>query len=299
MNILITGATGLVGSALTPLLTAKGHRIVALQRQPPTDAHSQPYWCPERKEINLQPAGQIDAVIHLAGENVAQRWSDAAKRRIRDSRVEGTRLLVEKLLEQPARPKAFLCASATGFYGSRGDELLTEQSSPGRGFLADICRDWEAATEPALRAGMRVVNLRFGVVLSKRGGALKKMLPAFRLGLGGKIGNGEHYWSWIAIDDVAKAIEFALMTESLRGPVNIISPNPVRNVEFTRALASVLHRPTFFTVPSFAVKLLMGEMGEEALLSSLRVKPAKLENLGFKFDHSDLQPALEHLIRDA
>jgi uncharacterized protein len=297
MNVLLTGATGVVGSALSPFLTEQGHRVVALQRHKPAGEVRGPYWSPVTNEVNLGPAGPIDAVIHLAGENIAQRWSREAKRRIRDSRVEGTRLLVGTILQHNPRPKVFLCASATGFYGDRGDELLDEESAPGKGFLAEVCREWEAATEPASRNGVRVVNLRFGIVLSRRGGALKKMLTPFRLGLGGKLSNGQHYWSWIAIDDAIRAIGFALTTESIIGPVNVVTPNPVRNIDFTKTLAAILHRPAFFKVPKFAIKLLMGEMGEEALLSSFRVKPAKLQAHQFAFRFPGLRPALEHILR--
>jgi uncharacterized protein len=296
MNVLLTGATGLIGTALTSFSPRQGHKIIPLQRHKPEGEPGRPYWCPTTNEIDLRSAGPIDAVIHLAGENIAQRWSSEAKRRIRQSRVDGTRLLVRAILDQNPRPKVFLCASATGFYGHRGDEILDEQSAPGQGFLADVCREWEAVTEPAARTDLRVVNLRFGIVLSAQGGALKKMLTPFRFGLGGKLSDGRHYWSWIAIHDLVRAIELALTTESVKGPINVVSPNPVRNAEFTKTLASVLHRPAFFNLPKFAIKLLMGEMGEEALLSSFRVKPAKLEAHSFRFHHPDLRTALAHLL---
>ena len=295
MNILMTGATGLIGSHLTPYLTTRGHRVTKLLRSEGPHRR-QPSWCPERDQISLQNAGRFDTVVHLAGENIGQRWSKQVKRRIRESRINGTRLLCETLASEKVRPKVLICASATGIYGNRGDELLDEQSPPGSGFLAEVCREWEAATEIASRNGIRVVNLRFGIVLSGRGGALKRILPAFRLGRGGKLGDGQQYWSWIAIDDLLAIVDLALASETLRGPVNVVSPQPVRNVEFTKTLANAVHRPAFFTVPRFALKLLMGEMADEALLSSFRVRPAKLEQLGFRCQFPELKEALEHLL---
>ena len=295
MNILMTGATGLAGSHLTPYLIERGHRVTPLARRESSDS-GQPSWCPDRNQISLGNGGQWHAVIHLAGENIAQRWSQKAKRRIRDSRVNGTRLLCEALVKQKAPPKVLVCASATGIYGNRGDELLDEQSAPGTGFLADVCREWEAETELANRSGIRVVNLRFGIVLSGRGGALKKMLQAFRLGLGGKLGDGQQYWSWIAIDDLVAAVELGLTNEALRGPVNVVSPQAVRNVDLTKTLAAALRRPALFMVPKFALKLFMGQMAEEALLCSFRVKPAKLEQVDFRFQFPELKGALEHLL---
>lgn len=285
----------MIGSSLKPRMTATGHEVVALVRKNSAGG-SEASWQPDEGDINLKPAGRIDGVVHLAGETIAQRWTPEVKRRIRGSRVEGTRLLCEALLKQTPLPKVLLCASATGYYGNRGEELLDEASAPGSGFLADVCREWEAATDCAKRSGVRVVNLRFGVVLSERGGALKKMLPAFRLGLGGKIGNGEQHWSWIGMDDLVSAVEFALANEGLEGPVNIVAPCPLRNIEFTKALGAVLRRPTFFTVPALAVNAAMGEMGREALLSSFRVKPSKLDQHGFRFHFPELRGALKHLL---
>jgi len=299
MNILITGASGLVGSHLMLYLGERGHSLWPLARSESSDPN-RPSWCPERGQIFLG-AGKprFDAVIHLAGENIAQRWTKEAKRKIRESRVNGTRFLCEALVKQEPSPKVLVCASATGIYGNRGDELLDEQSAPGTGFLADVCREWEAAPEIASRHGIRVVNLRFGIVLSGRGGALKKMLPAFRLGLGGKLGDGQQFWSWVAIDDLLALVDSALNTEALRGPVNAVSPQPVRNAEFTDTLANVLRRPAFFTVRKFALRLLMGQMADEALLSSFRAKPAKLEQLGFRFQFPELKMAFEHLLTKA
>jgi len=298
MNILITGASGLIGSALMQHPGFVEHRLLSLIRKSSVSVATEPHWDPDRGQIDLSPAGKLDAVIHLAGENIAQRWSSAAKQRIMESRINGTRLLCESLLRQSPLPKVLLCASATGFYGDRGDEILDEQKGPGNGFLAEVCERWEAATEPAARAGIRVVNLRFGVVLSRDGGALKKMLPIFRLGLGGRIASGKQYWSWIAIDDVASAIHFALVTEAIRGPINVVSPNPVRNAEFTKALAKALHRPAGFAVPAPIAKVALGQMGKEALLSSFRVAPVKLEQAGFRFQFPEISGAFEHSLRD-
>jgi uncharacterized protein (TIGR01777 family) len=253
-------------------------------------------WNPDTGQIDLGRAGDIDAVIHLAGETIAQRWTPKTKQRIRDSRVEGTRLLAETLATMPAPPKVLVCASATGFYGDRGEEWLDEKSAPGAGFLADVCQEWEQAAQPARERGIRVVHLRIGIVLTPKGGALAKMLPSFRLGLGGRLGDGRAYWSWIALDDLLEAIQHAFADASVHGPVNVVSPNPVTNAEFTKTLGRVLNRPTILPVPRFAVDLLFGEMGREAILPSFRVKPAKLTEAGFRFGFPDLEPALRHLL---
>jgi uncharacterized protein (TIGR01777 family) len=296
MEILITGATGLIGSALVPYLKERGHNVTLLRRTKTAAPAGQPHWNPQRGEIDLSGCRPFDAVIHLAGESIAQRWSAEVKRRILESRVKATGLLCEGLLRQSIQPKCLLCASATGYYGDRGDDELDEQSKPGTGFLAEVCQAWEGAAGPAARNVMRVVNLRFGIVLSGRGGALKKMLVPFRLGLGGKFGNGRQFWSWISIHDLLAVVELALTSADLEGPVNVVSPHSVRNAEFTKTLAAVLHRPALFSVPKPAIKLLMGEMGEEALLSSFRVKPAKLEKAQFPFKFPELKQALEHLV---
>jgi len=253
-------------------------------------------WNPAAGQIDLGSAGDIDAVIHLAGETIAQRWSSEAKRRIRDSRVEGTRLLSEALAKMPAPPKVLICASATGFYGDRGEEWLDEKSTSGRGFLPEVCQEWESAANPARARGIRVVHLRLGIVLTPKGGALARMLPPFRSGIGGRLGDGRSYWSWIALDDLLEAIQRALADASLQGPVNVVSPNPVTNAEFTKTLGRVLNRPRILPVPRFAVELLFGEMGREAILSSFRVKPTKLIESGFRFRFPDLESALRHLL---
>lgn len=240
-----------------------------------------------------------DAVVHLAGENIARaRWSERQKALIRDSRVKGTRLLCDLLARYSPPPKALVCASAVGYYGDRADEILKEESAPGSGFLADVCREWEAATQPAVERGIRVVNLRIGIVLSPMGGALAKMLTPFKLGVGGTIGSGRQYMSWIALDDVVGAIHFALTNESLHGPVNAVAPNPVTNREFTHTLGRVLSRPTLFPMPAFAARLVLGEMADALLLASARVEPAQLLASGFTFRHPDLEAALRALLKD-
>ena len=293
MNILVTGASGLIGRAASVALATGGHRVIPLRRGA---GGAGPTWQPEKGEINLAPAGPIDAVLHLAGEGIAQRWTPAVKQRIRDSRVHGTRLLCEALAKLPQPPKSLVCASATGFYGSRGDEWLDESSAPGFGFLADICQQWEAAAAPAVMSGIRVVHLRFGIVLAKEGGALAKMLPAFKLGLGGRLGDGRAWWSWIAIDDLVKVIHVALTDNSLSGPVNAVAPNPVTNAEFTCAMGHALPRPTPFPVPRFVIKAVFGEMGREALLASARVKPTALLKRGFTFQQQEIEPALRAIL---
>ena len=299
MNILLTGASGLIGAALASHLAAHGHRVIELRRKAAIAPGPHATWNPDAGQIDLSHAGPLDAVVHLAGEPIAQRWTPAARARIRESRVRGTRLLCEALAQRPQPPATLVCASATGFYGHRGDEILDERSPSGSGFLADVCREWEAAAAPAVQRGLRVVNLRFGVVLATQGGALAKMLPAFRCGLGGPIGNGRQYWSWITLDDLLGAILHALTHAALRGPVNAVTPHPVTNREFARTLGAVLSRPAFLTLPALVVKLLLGAMGEEALLASARVQPTELEEAGFAFQFSALEPALRHLLKKA
>jgi uncharacterized protein (TIGR01777 family) len=297
VRILISGASGLLGSAIRPALNAAGHATSALVRRTPAESEVQ--WDPARP-LNPEKLGAFDAVIHLAGKNIAGRWTEQFKREIRDSRVVGTQTLAVAAAESfraTGTPKTFIAASAVGYYGDRGDEILTEQSPPGSGFLADVCQEWEHATAPAANAGIRVVNLRIGAVLAKQGGALKAMLPIFRLGLGGPVGNGRQYLSWIALPELVGIFLFALTNDQLRGPVNAVSPNPVRNAEFTHTLAKVLHRPAIFPLPAFAVKALLGEMGESLLLASARVRPAKLEAAGYRFQHPELVDALRSILK--
>jgi uncharacterized protein (TIGR01777 family) len=254
-------------------------------------------WNPQAERFDASPLDGVDAVVHLAGENIAaSRWNARVKQRLRDSRVAATRRLCEGLAEMSSRPKVLVCASAIGFYGDRGDELLDEESRPGSGFLADLAQDWECATAPAAEAGIRVVNLRFGVILSPKDGALAKMLMPFKLGVGGRVGSGKQYWSWISIDDAAGAIHHTMMTDDLVGPVNAVAPNPVTNQEFTKTLGRVLRRPTFVPMPAFAARLALGEMADELLLASSRVEPRKLIQSGYDFRQPTLEAALRHLL---
>ena len=251
-------------------------------------------WNPAEPLDPAKLAG-CDAVVHLAGKNIAGYWTAKFKQEVRDSRVQGTQTLARAAAEsfrRSGQPRVFISASAIGYYGNRGDELLTEESPPGQGFLPEVSQQWEAATNAAREAGVRVVNLRIGVVLARDGGALPPMLLPFRLGLGGRIGSGKQYWSWVSLDDVVGIILFALQNDSLRGPVNVVSPEPARNEEFVRALGEELHRPTIFPLPAFVVRTLMGEMGDAALLGSARVEPAKLKAAGYQFRHPHLRDAL-------
>jgi hypothetical protein len=294
MNILVTGASGFVGSALIARLTSGGHRVLPLRRAA-NGGKAGPTWNPRAGQIHLEPAGELDAVIHLAGENIAQRWTRAARARIRASRVDATRLLCEALASLPQPPRVLVCASATGFYGDRGDEVLDERSAAGTGFLPEICQAWEAAADAARQRGIRVAHLRLGLVLARHGGALARMLPAFRLGLGGRLGAGRQYWSWIAMEDLLRVVDRALQDDRLSGPVNAVSPAAITNAEFTRALAQALRRPAFLPVPAFAVRLLFGEMGREALLASTRARPARLAEHDFEFRFPKLDEAFTHL----
>jgi uncharacterized protein (TIGR01777 family) len=293
MRVLISGASGLVGGALTCALSAIGDSPVALVRRAPRQGEVQ--WNPA-EPLDPEKLAGCDALVHLAGKNVAGYWTKKFKQEIRDSRVQGTRTLADAAAESFRRrgqPRVFVAASAIGYYGNRGDEVLTEESSPGQGFLADVSQQWEAAASPAREAGLRVVHLRIGVVLGRDGGALQPMLPPFKLGLGGRIGSGKQYWSWVALDDVIGTILFALHRDDLSGPVNVVGPEPARNEEFVRALGAELHRPTVFPLPAFAVRALLGEMGDAALLGSARVEPAKLMAAGYQFRHPTLKEALQ------
>lgn len=295
MKILVTGANGLVGGSLVPFLTTGGHEVVRLGRGRKRAGSAS--WDPEKGVIDRAALEGLEAVVHLAGENISTgRWTAAKKARIHDSRVHGTRLLCEALADLERPPKVLVAASAIGFYGDRGRDLVDEDSAPGSGFLADVCKEWEAATAPAAAAGIRVVNLRIGVVLSTAGGALASLLTPFKLGAGGPVGDGHQYMSWIAIDDLVDAIHFALTTPALSGPVNAVAPTPVTNGEFARTLATVLSRPAIVPFPAFAVRLLFGEMGEELLLSSTRVEPHRLQAAGFRYRLPTLESALRHLL---
>ena len=297
MNLTLTGASGFIGRRLMKLLVSNGHNLHVLSRHagtnlPPNvrlsvwDALSGP-----PPEAALRDA---DAVIHLAGEQVGQRWTPESKRRIRESRVQGTRNLVEAMSKLPDRPRAFICASAIGYYGSRGDEILTEASTPGSGFLPEVCLAWEREAGVAEQFGARVVRLRIGVVLGRHGGALARMLPPFRLGAGGRLASGRQWMSWIHLDDLCEVFRFAV-EQPVRGAMNGVAPDPVTNAEFTRALASALHRPAIFPVPAFALRALFGEMSE-VLLSSQRVSPKGAEQGGFRFRYPQLGAALADLL---
>ncbi len=298
MRISVTGSSGLIGSALVPLLTAEGHEVARVSRS--TAARGAWRWDPGAGHVDGRAVNGMDAVVHLAGESIAGgRWSEARKDRIRASRVRGTRVVAEAVARADPRPQALLCASAMGFYGDRGDELLTETSAPGRGFLSEVSREWEEACAPARDEGVRVVNLRFGIVLSPAGGALAKMLLPFRLGAGGVVGSGRQWWSWVALDDAVGAIRHALVTPGLAGPVNVAAPNPVTNAEFTRTLGRVLARPTLFPVPAFAARLALGEMADALLLASARLVPVRLQQTGYVFRRPELEGALRHLLAGA
>jgi uncharacterized protein (TIGR01777 family) len=296
MKILIGGSHGLVGTALIKLLEAQGHEIFRLVRHAP-NSKTEVEWSPDRYSIALARIEGFDAVVNLAGESIAEgRWTNDKKRRIRESRVKGTKLLGDALANLTVPPKTFVCASAIGYYGNRGDELLTEASAPGEGFLAKVCAEWEEATALAIEKGIRVVNARFGVILDTNGGALKKMVPPFRMGVGGRIGSGKQWMSWIALDDVVDGIQFALANDSIRGPVNFVAPVPVTNAEFTKTLGKTLSRPTIFPIPAFAIKLLFGEMGEALLLGGQRVAPERLVAGGYEFSYPQLEQALAHIL---
>ena len=295
MSVAVTGSSGLVGSTLVPMLTTGGHRVTKLIRSDAGESDIE--WDPQADTFDAKALDGVDAVVHLAGENIAAaRWSEKVKERIRSSRVHGTRVLCEGLAKMQKPPKVLVCASAIGFYGDRSDEIMTEESVAGAGFLAELAQEWEAATAPAREAGIRGVNFRFGVILSPRGGALAKMLLPFKLGMGGRVGSGRQYWSWISIDDAAGAIHHALLTSSLRGPVNAVAPNPVTNIEFTKALGQVLRRLTIVPMPAFAARLAFGAMADELLLASTRVEPKQLVQSGYEFRQPTLGAALRHLL---
>ena len=301
MKVLLTGSTGLVGSALAKELLADRAQVDILVRKPKVNGA-----LPGGKAIQWDPAGGIldsdaiegyDAIIHLGGEGIADgRWTAKKMARIRDSRVDGTSLLANRIERLDRKPLVFICASAIGFYGDRGEEVLAEESPRGDGFLADVCTQWEAACAPAADSGVRVVNMRIGVVLSKEGGALNKMLPPFRLGVGGRIGDGKQWMSWIELGDLVRSIRHVMQTPSISGVVNAVSPNPVTNAEFTKSLGRTLSRPTVFPLPAVGARIVLGKMADGLLLASTRVAPEVLMNSEFDFRHPSLDDALQAVL---
>lgn len=292
-RIAITGGTGLLGRALVHFLAGAGHESVVLTRRPAArQGVTEVGWDPERGQVDAAGLDGVDVAVHLAGAPVSERWTPEHKREIRDSRVKGTRLLAETLARQARRPAVLVSASAIGIYGDGGDRLLTEDSPPGRDFLAAVGQEWEAATRPAEEAGIRVVHARFGVMLSPHGGALAKLLPPFRMGGGGRVGSGQQWISWISLDDTVGAVEHLAFTDSARGAFNVVAPQPVRQEEFAHALGHVLHRPSIVPLPAFALKLMFGEMAEAMLLAGQRVSCERLLASGYEFRHPTLEQAL-------
>ena len=299
MKILITGASGLIGKALQKSFSEKGYEMLLAGRGEPKH-ENQIQWTVEdgfRKE-DLPRLEELDVVVHLAGEGIAGlRWTDEKKKAIRDSRVQGTRNLVNALAGLKQKPKVFIAGSALGFYGDRGDEIMTETGSPGDTFLAEVCREWETESRRAEDLGIRTVLLRTGIVLSKDGGALATMMTPFKFGVGGIIGSGTQWMSWISLDDVVGIVNFAIENENLRGAINVVGPNPVTNEEFTKTLGDVLYRPTFLPLPEFAVNLVFGEMGDALLIHSTRVEPKRLLDAGYEFKFKSLKSALENAVK--
>ena len=295
MKVAVTGSSGLIGSSLVSFLSEKSVTVSKILRENTKDDDIS--WKPEDGDWDSAFTGGVDGIVHLAGENIASgKWTRKKKEKIRNSRIEGTTRLCEHILKLPTPPSVLVCASAIGYYGNRGVEFLNEGSSRGSGFLPDVCLGWEEAAESVSKAGIRVVNVRFGIVLSKDGGALAKMMTPFKIGMGGKIGSGTQYMSWIAMDDVTSAIYHTLITESLKGPVNVTAPNPVTNKEFTNTLGEVLKRPAVVPIPAFAAKLAFGEMANDLLLASTKVAPKRLSDSGYKFQYPELENALKHVL---
>jgi uncharacterized protein len=294
-RILVSGVSGPIGAALLPALRDRGYSVVRLVRGTMTggaQGAEQIVWDPVQP-ISPGAVSGFDAVIHLAGESIIGRWTAAKRQKIRESRIAGTSNLAQALANASMKPRVFISSSAIGYYGDRGDEILKEESPAGMGFLPDVCREWEVATEAAAKAGILTVQIRTGIVLSTAGGALAKMLTPFKLGVGGIVGNGLQWMSWIDVQDMVGAIQHIVKTDRLRGPVNLVAPTPVRNAEFTKTLASVLSRPAIFPMPAFVVKLIFGEMGETVLLGSQRVEPGQLVASGYAFQFRELRDSLK------
>ena len=297
LHILMSGASGVVGSSLIPFFTTGGHRVTRLVRRTNLRDENERFWDPQKGVLDLQDTDNFDVVIHLSGENIGQGWwTPQKKKRIIDSRNMTTSLIAETIARLKKPPRAFLCASAIGYYGDRGNEVMTEENECGADFISNVCDEWEQAAFPAQEKGIRTVLLRIGMVLSPVGGALKRLLPSFNLGLGGKVGSGEQYMSWISMDDMIGTIYHAINDATLSGPINIVAPDPVSNLELVRTLGRVISRPSLFTLPAWLIKLVFGEMGQEILLASTRVKPEKMTTAGYRFRHPDLEGALRHLL---
>lgn len=296
MKILISGSHGFIGTAVFDHLQKQGHELLRLIRPTQVARSDEVFWEPANEFIHQNKLAGVQAVIHLAGENLFGRWNDKKKNAIRDSRIKGTAFLCKTLAAMENKPQVLICASAIGYYGDRGEHECTETTEPGEGFLAEVCEEWEAATNPASDAGIRVVNLRIGVVLGKDGGAMAKMLTPFKMGMGGPLGDGQQWISWISIDDVVKVIDYALNHDTLSGPVNAVAPLPVRNKEFAHALGHALHRPELVPIPKRMLHFMFGEMAEKTLLASTRVLPKKLEMEEFQFAHPDIHTALDHIL---
>ena len=295
MNILLTGSTGLIGKALSDYLIKQGHNIYPLYRNPSTDKLH--YWFPDEDRIHLDEQTRIDAVIHLAGENIADgRWSQKKKDAILNSRVKGTRLLAKKIAGLKFKPKTFISASAIGYYGDTGDNIVDEDSPKGNGFLSEIAAQWESATQEVEQAGIRTVHIRTGIVLSTKGGVLQKMLLPFKMGLGGVVGKGNQYMSWISINDVVRIIDTMLNDHSLSGPFNLVAPKPVTNYTFTKSLGRAINRPTFSPLPACIARILFGEMADALLLSSSRVSSTRLQSCGYKFIDDEFDKTLMNLL---
>lgn len=301
MNIAITGATGLVGTSLTNYLKSKGHNVKIITRKKENSGNSV-FWDINNKIIESEKLENLDAIVHLAGENIAGknpiqgRWTKERKQEILGSRVKGTKFLSDVITKLSNPPKVFVCASAIGFYGDRNNESLNETSSKGSGFLSDVCQAWENSTQNVKDKGIRTVNTRFGVILSKDGGALKTMLLPFQMGVGGIVGDGKQYMSWIDIDDITGAIEHVILNKNIEGVVNFVAPKAVTNYEYTKALGNALNRPTVFPIPKIAINLLFGEMGDELLLSSQKVEPEVLLKTNYKFKYPEIHQSLNHIL---
>ncbi|MHC4237375.1 MAG: TIGR01777 family oxidoreductase [Planctomycetota bacterium] len=295
MKVLISGSHGFIGAAVHKHLTQRGGQLLRLIRPTQIARSDEVFWNIPDNYIDHSKLNGLDAVIHLAGENIFGRWNEKKKQAIYDSRVKGTAFLAGQLAAMEYKPKVLICASAIGYYGDRAEHECIETAQAGEGFLADVCKDWEAATQPAADAGIRVVNLRFGVVLGKDGGSLAKMLPAFKMGMGGPLGDGKQWISWVSIDDAVRAVEFALDHDTLMGAVNVVSPHPLRNKEFAHTIGRALHRPEVVPVPKTMLKFMFGEMAEETLLASTKVLPHKLQMEEFQFQHPDLHMALDSI----